>query len=39
MREFWVVSLLNGEANGVREFGCSGCDGGFVGGGVKEKEK
>lgn len=39
MREFWAVGLPNGEASGAREFGCSGCDGGSVGGGAKEKEK
>jgi len=31
--------LSNGEVSGVREFGCSGCNGSFAGGGAKEKEK
>lgn len=36
MREFWAISLPNGE---VREFGCSGCEGHPAGGGAKEEIK
>lgn len=39
MREFWAISLPNGEVSSATEFGGGYCDGSSAGGGAKEKEK
>lgn len=39
MREFWAISLPNGEVSDAREFGCRVCDGSAAGGGAKEMGK